>query len=329
MSLNIDKLEKKIKEKVLLQEDFEEFVCQECSEERDFQALIDFIFKKGIEIQENEENYEDNVGDGYYSEEILEQYFHDISLYTPIPREEEKDIVIKAQAGEEEARETLVTSNLKLVAKIAMKYSKSGVNYIDLIQDGTIGLITAIDKYDLSKGHSFTSYSVWWIKREIINSIANRINTIKIPSYVYLMNKKIRIFEDEFMEKNNKKPSYQEISEGLNLSQEEVKKMKEASEIGVGGFANGNEPDLGDFNTVDQIDKELDLLEERSKISNLMRKISPEEQKVVEMYYGLDDNKRVGFKEISKKMGLSVEKVKFLKERAILKLKCANERMWG
>ena len=128
------------------------------------------------------------------------------------------------------------------------------------------------------------------------------------------MNKKIRIFEDKFMEKNNKRPSYKEISEGLNLSLEEVEKMKEASEIGVGGFADGNEPELGDFNTVDQIDKELNLLEERSKISNLMRKISSEEQKVVEMYYGLDDNKRMGFKEIAKNMGLSVEKVKFLKE---------------
>ena len=125
MSLNINKLEKKIKEKVLLQKDFEEFVCQECSQESDFQTLIDFIFKKGIEIQEDEENYEDSIGDGYYSEEILEQYFHDISLYTPIPREKEKEIVIKAQAGDEEAREILVTSNLKLVAKIAMKYSKS------------------------------------------------------------------------------------------------------------------------------------------------------------------------------------------------------------
>ncbi|WP_319369896.1 sigma-70 family RNA polymerase sigma factor [uncultured Ilyobacter sp.] len=329
MSLNINKLEKKLKEGVLLQKDFEEFVCQECSEEVDFQALIDFIFKEGIEIQESTDNYENSVGDGYYSEEILEQYFHDISLYTPIPREQEKEIVKKAQAGDEEARDMLVTSNLKLVAKIAMKYSKSGVNYIDLIQDGTIGLIAAIDKYDLAKGHSFTSYSVWWIKREIINSIANRINAIKIPSYVYLVNKKIRIFEDEFMEKNNKKPSYQEISEGLNLSEDDVAKMKEASEIGVGGFADGNEPDLGDFNTVDQIDRELDILEERSKISNLMRKISPDEQKVVEMYYGLDDNKRFSLKEISQKIGVSVEKVKFLKERAILKLKCANERMWG
>jgi RNA polymerase sigma factor (sigma-70 family) len=329
MSLNIDKLEGKINEGVLLQKDFEEFVCEECNEEKDFQALIDFIFKQGIEVRESEEEYEESVGDGYYSEEILEQYFHDISLYTPIPREEEKEIVKKAQAGDEDARDMLVTSNLKLVAKIAMKYSKAGVNYIDLIQDGTIGLIAAIDKYDLSKGHSFTSYSVWWIKREIINSIANRINAIKIPSYVYLMNKKIRIFEDKFIEKNNKKPSYQEIAEGLDLSQDDVEKMKEASEIGVGGFADGNEPDQGDFNTVDEIDRELDLLEERSKISNLMRKISPEEQKVVEMYYGLDDNNRLTFREISEKIGLSVEKVKFLKERAILKLKCANERMWG
>lgn len=329
MTLDIDKLKKIVKDGVLKQDEFEEFVSEECNDETSFQEVVDFILEKEIEIKEGNEKSEELSGNGYYSEEIVEQYFHDIGGYSKIPEEEENDIVKLAQSGDEDARNRLVTSNLKLVAKVAMKYSKSGINYIDLIQEGTIGLINAIDKYDISKGHGFSSYSIWWVKREIINSIANRINTIKIPSYIYLMNKKIDIFENKFKEKTNKNPTYNEIAQGLNLSLDEVEKIKEASEIAVGGFGESNDSYIGDFNTVEKIDKELNLLEERTKISKLIKKVSPAERKVIEMYYGLGDTGRFTFKEIAAEMGLSVDKVRFLKERAILKLKHANERMWS
>ncbi len=329
MALNIEKIKDKIKNKSLTQEEFEELVSEECGEEKDFQSLVDFILENGIKIEESNKKIEETVDDGYYSEEIVEQYFHDISAYSFIPSEEEEEVVKRAQSGIEEARERLITSNLKLVARVAMKYSKSGVNYIDLIQDGTIGLINAIDKYDPSKGHSFSSYSIWWIKREIINSIANRINTIKIPNYIYLMNKKINVFENEYKNKNNKNPSYEEISEGLSLSLNEVERIKEASEIGVGGFGDDSDHYFSDFNTVEEIDKELNLLEEKSRISNLMRKVSPLERKVIEMYYGLDGNERTTFKGIAEELGISVEKAKLVKEKAVMKLKYANERMWG
>jgi RNA polymerase sigma factor (sigma-70 family) len=329
MTLDIEKFKKIVKDGILKQVEFEEFVSKECSDEANFQEVVDFILEKNIEIKEGNEKSEEFVENGYYSEEIVEQYFHDIGGYSKIPKEEENDIVRMAQSGDEEARERLITSNLKLVAKVAMKYSKSGVNYIDLIQEGTIGLINAIDKYDISKGHGFSSYSVWWVKREIINSIANRINTIKIPSYIYLINKKIIIFENEFRDKNNKNPTYNEIAEGLSLSLAEVEKIKEASEIAVGGFVDGSESYIGDFNTVDKIDEELNLLEEKSKISSLIKKVSPIERKVVEMYYGLGDAGRFTFKEIAVELGMSTDKVKFLKERAIIKLKHASERMWN
>ena len=246
MSRSIEEMKKKIEERKLSQGEFENFVSK-CESDTDYECILNCAIEAGLKLEDKEEKVmKKPVGDGYYSEEIVEQYFHEIGLYDPIKKEEEDEVVRKAQAGDEDSRDRLVTSNLRLVAKVAMKYSKSGTNYIDLIQEGTIGLIKAIDKYDFDKGHSFSSYAVWWIKRDIINSIANRINTIKIPNYIYLQNRKIKIFEVEFFDKNNKKPTYEEIAKGLELDVEEVKKLKEASEIGVSGMGEGSETYLGD-----------------------------------------------------------------------------------
>ena len=328
MSRSIEEVKKKIEEKKLSQGEFENFVSK-CESDTDYECILNCAIEAGIKLEDKEEKVmKKPVGDGYYSEEIVEQYFHEIGLYDPIKKEEEEDVVRKAQEGDEDARDRLVTSNLRLVAKVAMKYSKSGTNYIDLIQEGTIGLIKAIDKYDFDKGHSFSSYAVWWIKRDIINSIANRINTIKIPNYIYLQNRKIKIFEVEFFDKNNRKPSYEEIAKELELEVEEVKKLKEASEIGVSGMGEGSETYLGDYHTVEMIDKELNLLEERTRVSNLLKKVSVTERKVIEMYYGLGEDGKCSLKEIANELEISVDKVKLIRERALTKLKYAGERLW-
>lgn len=331
MTITIEEIKKRIEEKKLSQKDFENFVCK-CDSDSDYECFLTCAIDAGVNVEEEKEEEEKvvkkPVGDGYYSEEIVEQYFHEIGMYNPIKREDEKEIIERAQAGDQEARELLVTSNLKLVAKVAMKYSKSGTNYIDLIQDGTIGLIKAIDKYDQEKGHSFSSYAIWWIKRDIINSIANRINTIKIPNYIYLQNRKIQIFEREFFNKNGKQATYEEISEALEIEMDELKKLKEASEIGVSGMGEGSEAYMGDFNTVEAIDRQLNLLEEKSKISKLLKKVSQTERRVIEMYYGLGEEGKYSLKEIASELEVSVDKVKLLKERALTKLKYAGERLW-
>lgn len=328
MSKSIEDIKRKIEEKKLSQGEFENFVSK-CESDTDYECILNCAIEAGLRLEDKEEKVmKKPVGDGYYSEEIVEQYFHEIGLYDPITKEEEEEVVRKAQAGDEDARDRLVTSNLRLVAKVAMKYSKSGTNYIDLIQEGTIGLIKAIDKYDFDKGHSFSSYAVWWIKRDIINSIANRINTIKIPNYIYLQNRKIKIFEVEFFDKNNRKPSYEEIAKELELEVEEVKRLKEASEIGVSGMGEGSETYLGDYHTVEMIDKELNLLEERTRVSNLLKKVSVTERKVIEMYYGLGEDGKCSLKEIANELEISVDKVKLIRERALTKLKYAGERLW-
>lgn len=329
MHLTIEEIKKKAKKKKLTQKEFENLVCK-CESENEYEAFLNSAVDAGVKVEEEQDDkvMTKPMEDGYYSEEIIEQYFHEIGMYEPIKREEEEEIIKKAQAGDPDSRDLLVTSNLKLVAKVALKYSKSGTNYIDLIQEGTIGLIKAIDKYDSKKGHNFSSYAVWWIKRDIINSIANKINTIKIPNYIYLQNRKIKIFENEFFEKNNRKPSYEEIASKLELDLDEVKRLKEASEIGVSGMGEGSESYLGDYNTVEAINKELDLLEERSRVSKLLKKVSLTERKVIEMYYGLGEEGKCSLKEIAGELGISVDKVKLIRERALIKLKFAGGRLW-
>ncbi len=327
--ISIDKMKEMVEAQNLSQKDFETFV-ERCGSESDYECFLECAldFKANVKEENDAKVMKTPIGDNYYSEEVLEQYFHEIGFYPILTKEQEKEIVQKAQSGDEEARETLVTSNLKLVAKVALKYSKSGTDYIDLIQEGTIGLIKAIDKYDDSKGHGFSAYAIWWIKREIINSIANKVNAIKIPNYIYLQNRKIKMFEIEFLNSNGKAPTYEEISTGLGIEIDEVKRLKEAAEIGVSGFDEGAESYLGNLNTVEKIDKELDLLEEKMQVSKLLKKVSTVERRIIEMYFGLDRDERMVPRDISKELGISVDKVKLIKDRALVKLKYAGGKLW-
>ena len=244
------------------------------------------------------------------------------------------DLIELAKNGDKEAKEQIVMSNLRLVAKIALHYCKSGIYYLDLIQEGTIGLIIAIDKFDISKGYKFSTYATWWIKKEIIDALKKKVNMIKIPNYIYLMNKKIKIYEESFMEKEGKKPSLREVSKALEISEEDVVRVKKAVDMNMMNLKYGDskddddELDIKDYSTINEIDSAINELHQKTRVSTLLNKLNAREKKILEMYYGLTENERHTFKEIGKELNISAERVRVLKERALGKLRYVGERMW-
>lgn len=332
-------IEKILKSKKIKQSEFED-AMEKCDlSDKEYCELVDKIIKSEIKvIHEDDEpdvhvvDYE--IADDYYNEDILNQYFHDISTYDLLSREEERVLLKNAKSGDVEAKERLVTSNLKLVAKLALYYSKSGVYYLDLIQDGTIGLITAIDKFDLSTNYKFSTYATWWIKKEIIDALKKKVNMIKIPNYIYLMHKKVQLFEEDYVNEKGKKPSMEETAAALDIKEEDVLKVKKAIEMNMinvkyeNARENEDNYDIKDYSTIEEINKEINDLQQKHRVSTLLNKLNSREKKIIEMYYGLSGAGRYTFKEIGNELEISAERVRVLKERALDKLRYAGERMW-
>lgn len=302
-----------------------------------YEELVEGAIEQDIVIAHDEDSIEfdtDEKFENYYTEDIINQYFHDISGYSLLNKQDEILWIEKAKTGDKEAKEQIVMSNLRLVAKIALHYCKSGIYYLDLIQEGTIGLIIAIDKFDISKGYKFSTYATWWIKKEIIDALKKKVNMIKIPNYIYLMNKKIKIYEESFLEKEGKKPSLKEVSNALEISEEDIVRVKKAVDMNMMNLKYGDskddddELDIKDYSTINEIDSAINELHQKTRVSTLLNKLNAREKKILEMYYGLTENERHTFKEIGKELNISAERVRVLKERALGKLRYVGERMW-
>jgi RNA polymerase primary sigma factor len=332
-----EELDEIIDKKKIPQKKFENIMEELELDDDYYEELVEGAIEQDIVIAHDEDNIEfenDEKFENYYTEDIINQYFHDISGYSLLNKQDEILWIEKAKNGDKEAKEQIVMSNLRLVAKIALHYCKSGIYYLDLIQEGTIGLIIAIDKFDISKGYKFSTYATWWIKKEIIDALKKKVNMIKIPNYIYLMNKKIKIYEESFMEKEGKKPSLREVSKALEISEEDVVRVKKAVDMNMMNLKYGDskddddELDIKDYSTINEIDSAINELHQKTRVSTLLNKLNAREKKILEMYYGLTENERHTFKEIGKELNISAERVRVLKERALGKLRYVGERMW-
>lgn len=157
---------------------------------------------------------------------------------------------------------------------------------------------------------------------------------IKIPNYIFLIHKKIDMFENDYLNKNNKKPEIKEIAKALNISEEDILKVKNAIDMNMVDMKvetskeSDDHYDIKDYSTVEEIDKDIEKLLKQKKISTLLKKLNSREKKIIEMYYGLSVEGKFTFKEIGSELNISAERVRVLKERALNKLKYVGERLW-
>lgn len=333
-----------LKNKSISQKKFEDIMEISCLDDDEYEELIDDAIKEDIKIIHDFEDEEktDEKDDGkveafedYYTQDIINQYFHDIAGYDLLDKESETDLIQRAKDGDIEAKEKVIMANLRLVAKIALHYCKSGIYYLDLIQEGTIGLIASIDKFDISKGYKFSTYATWWIKKEIIDALKKKLNLIKIPNYIYLMNKKIQMFEEEYQNKEGRKPMIEDTAKALEIIESDIVRVKKAIDMNMVNlkYSDVKEEedfiDIKDYSTINEIDSAINDLQQRNKVSALLNKLNVREKRIIEMYYGLSEEGKYTFKEIGRELDISAERVRVLKERALDKLRYVGERMWN
>jgi RNA polymerase primary sigma factor len=247
-----------------------------------------------------------------------------ISLLTP---EEEQALSVRINENDEEAKRILAESNLRLVVSIAKRYVGRGLLFLDLIQEGNIGLMKAVDKFDSERGYKFSTYATWWIRQAITRALADQARTIRVPVHmVETINKMVRIQRQLTLELN-REPSDEELAKKMNLSVEKVREVIKISQDPVSlETPIGEEDDshLGDFlkdesSLSPEEYTENEILKEEIKL--VLKSLQPREQEVLELRFGLIDGTCHTLEEVGKKFNVTRERIRQIEAKALRKLR--------
>jgi len=248
----------------------------------------------------------------------------DIPLLTP---DEEKKLARKVRKGNKAARQKMIRSNLRLVINIAKRYSYLGIPLMDLIEEGNLGLMKAVEKYNPRKGYRFSTYGAWWIKQYITRAIANQGKTIRIPVYMVELLIRFKKTQEALSHKLRRTPGIQEIARKMKKPVGKVRRLKElitkvsSLHAPIGADGDGEFMDLiEDENLGNSVD-ELAIFLLRERIASLLEKMSPRERKILILRYGLKDGVTRTLDETAKKFGITRERVRQIESVAMRKLR--------
>ena len=273
------------------------------------------------------ENIDLSVPDGVSIEDPVRMYLKEIGKVPLLSAEEEIELAQRMEEGDEEAKKRLAEANLRLVVSIAKRYVGRGMLFLDLIQEGNLGLIKAVEKFDYRKGYKFSTYATWWIRQAITRAIADQARTIRIPVHmVETINKLIRVSR-QLLQELGREPSPEEISEAMNMPVERVREILKISQEPVSlETPIGEEEDshLGDFIQDDNVPVPADaaaftLLKEQ--LSDVLETLTEREQMVLRLRFGLDDGRARTLEEVGKEFKVTRERIRQIEAKALRKLR--------
>lgn len=277
--------------------------------------------------EEELENIELAVPDGISIEDPVRMYLKEIGKVPLLTAEEEKELAMQMEAGDPEAKKRLAEANLRLVVSIAKRYVGRGMLFLDLIQEGNLGLIKAVEKFDYRKGYKFSTYATWWIRQAITRAIADQARTIRIPVHmVETINKLIRV-QRQLLQELGREPYPEEIAEKMNLPVERVREIQKISQEPVSlETPIGEEEDshLGDFIQDDNVPVPSEaaaftLLKEQ--LVEVLGTLTEREQKVLCLRFGLDDGRARTLEEVGKEFDVTRERIRQIEAKALRKLR--------
>ncbi|MFH1691050.1 MAG: sigma-70 family RNA polymerase sigma factor [Candidatus Omnitrophota bacterium] len=259
--------------------------------------------------------------------ENIKSYIREVRKIPLLTAKEEISLGKKIQKGDLEARDTMIRSNLRLVINIAKKYMYLGIPLMDLIEEGNVGLMKAVEKFDPNKGFRFSTYAAWWIKQSVTRSIFEQSRTIRIPVYVNELLAKYKKTTEKLMGKLKRLPSDQEIAKSMRVSLDKIVKLrgcvsKPSSLDAPINEEGGNEIiDLIEDKSSASPEKELNSFFDKERLDNLLEFVNEREHEVLNMRFGLNDGNSCTLAEVSKKLGVSRERIRQIEENALKKLK--------
>ncbi|GBF33729.1 RNA polymerase sigma factor RpoD [Desulfocucumis palustris] len=267
------------------------------------------------------------IPDGVGIDDPVRMYLKEIGRVPLLSPEEEVELAKRMEEGDEESKRRLAEANLRLVVSIAKRYVGRGMLFLDLIQEGNLGLIKAVEKFDFRKGFKFSTYATWWIRQAITRAIADQARTIRIPVHmVETINKLIRVSR-QLLQELGREPTPEEIAQEMNISQEKVREiMKIAQEPVSLETPIGEEEDshLGDF--IEDHDarapaEEASFTLLREQLDEVLKTLTDREQKVLRLRFGLDDGRARTLEEVGQKFGVTRERIRQIEAKTLRKLR--------
>lgn len=261
-------------------------------------------------------------------DDLLKYYLRDVRKYSLLSAEEERDLAKKLKNGDKKARQKIIEANLRLVIKIAKKYQNQGVALIDLIEEGNLGLIRAVDKFEPCMECRFSTYATWWIKQAIERAIINQTRIIRIPVHVSDDIKKVYRESFDFFHKHKREPDIEELAERLDMKPQYVAKIlnyaKKISSIDSPVNSEDEDYSLNDTIEDEKAISPLQLVENIdtiSKIHKWLSKLDEKERKIIIMRYGLEGGVPQTLEGIGKVFNVTRERIRQIETKAIEKLK--------
>ena len=265
--------------------------------------------------------------DGIKLDDPVRMYLREIGKIPLLTYEEELDLAKKIEAGDMRAKSKLIESNLRLVVSIAKRYVGRGMLFLDLIQEGNMGLIKAVEKFDYTKGYKFSTYATWWIKQAITRAIADQARTIRIPVHmVETINKLLRTSR-HLLQQNGREPTPEEIANEMEIPVEKVLEIQKISQDPVSletPIGEENDSHLGDFIKDEDSPSPQDAASYtmlKEELEEVMKTLTPREAKVLKLRFGLEDGKARTLEEVGKQFNVTRERIRQIEAKALRKLR--------
>lgn len=268
-----------------------------------------------------------SIPEGVGIDDPVRMYLKEIGRVPLLTPEEEVVLAKLMEEGEEEAKRRLAEANLRLVVSIAKRYVGRGMLFLDLIQEGNLGLIKAVEKFDYRKGYKFSTYATWWIRQAITRAIADQARTIRIPVHmVETINKLIRV-QRQLLQELGREPSPDEIAKEMNISEDKVREIQKIAQEPVSlETPIGEEEDshLGDF--IEDHDarapaEEASFTLLREQLDEVLKTLTDREQRVLRLRFGLDDGRARTLEEVGQKFGVTRERIRQIEAKTLRKLR--------
>lgn len=280
-----------------------------------------------LNINENSDDDSEPAPDGVSIDDPVKIYLKEIGRVPLLSPDEEVDLAIRISQGDVAAKKRLSEANLRLVVSIAKRYLGRGMQFLDLIQEGNLGLIKAVEKFDHTKGFKFSTYATWWIRQAITRAIADQARTIRIPVHMVETINKVKKVSSQLLHQNGHEPSADDIAEELDMPVDKVREIMRVAQEPVSlETPIGEEEDshLGDFIPDDDAPAPQDAASHtllKEQLSEVLSTLTSREEKVLRLRFGLEDGRSRTLEEVGKEFNVTRERIRQIEAKALRKLR--------